>query len=658
MAAVRGFEGGLRDHAEARATAYRPLEIRAFQSEGPLPLKFLSSLLASLTVGTTTTGTDIYRRDYTWQAEQVTRTDTYLLGATTARTETYSYDALLRLTGMSGTNFSTVGGAVGSRSYGYDGRGNRTSQTNEDCGYGLTYGTSAHPDQLTSRASSCTGSILATTYAYDRDGRVSSMTGPNDSTGSAAWQFTMTDGPDSTSGGLDSVYKSINVNGAVYSYYYDAFNRRRAKQYPLNMKDEFYYRVDNLLLVDLGNDSTVSVAAHPEDDYVWLDGRPLAVVRGKLNSSYARLADTGGADCTRNGEYQQCGTFGVVTDHIGAPVLMLDDHRRVVGEGSMDPFGAVNTVSLHKESAHPYANNTSVTLADFKQPVWGTGTATRLRVDFAVVDTETNSGTPIDSLTLKDGDTGTTLASGIGGHHAGRIVSGWVTPSAGRVQVAFTSSASNCCPTTGGGLNCTASCTQAPSYPYTGAVMEGYEYQRYQTGASPTWTPLRYRGQYSDAESGLHGNWNRFYGMGAGRFMEQDPHAIQPAVAIQDMKTGYGFAAIYGFANNNSLFFYDEDGLKPTANGKGGKGGGPPAPSFNCDDWFSIYNEVQDPCNAVNNLFKTDPLHADPSFEYGFCLRLFKSTYCDSPSIKCKSTKNSLCACNTAGSNPRSGASR
>jgi RHS repeat-associated protein len=526
----------------------------------------------------------------------VTQTDTYLLGATTARTETYSYDALLRLTGMSGTNFSTVGGAVGSRSYGYDGRGNRTSQTNEDCGYGLTYGTSAHPDQLTSRASSCTGSILATTYAYDRDGRVSSMTGPNDSSGSAAWQFTMTDGPDSTSGAFDSVYKSISVNGAVYSYFYDAFNRRRAKQYPLNMRDEFFYSADNLLLVDLGNDSTVSVAAHPEDDYVWLDGRPLAVVRGKLNSSYARQADTSGADCTRNGEYQQCGTFGLVTDQIGSPVLMLDDHRRVAGEGSMDPFGAVNTVSLNKESAHPYANNTSVTLADFKQPAWVSGTTTRLRVDFAVMDTETNSGTPLDSVALKDGDTGTTLSSGIGGHHAGRIVTAWVTPSAGRVQVAFTSSASNFCPATGGGLDCSATCTQAPNYPYTGVVVEGYEYQRYQTGATPSWTPLRYPGQYSDAESGLHQNWNRFLGSEVGRYLQVEPKLANPRYTARMSKEGYDLP-VYAYAGDNPEVNSDPTGLYRVG------------PGPECQNWYAALREARNKagCNDQN---KCDPKNA------------------------------------------------
>lgn len=554
--------GGLRSYTVVNQAAGTPAYVNYLHVAPGGSIDPHTGLLASLTVGTTSTGTDIYRRDYTWQADQVTQTDTYLLGATTARTETYSYDALLRLTGMSGTNFSTVGGAVGSRSYGYDGRGNRTSQTNEDCGYALTYGTSTHPDQLTSRASSCTGSILATAYAYDRDGRVSSMTGPNDSSGSAAWQFTMTDGPDSTSGALDSVYKSISVNGAVYSYYYDAFNRRRAKQYPLSMVDEFYYRTDNLLLVDLGNDSTVTVTAHPVDDYVWLDRRPVAIVRGKVNSSYARQADTSGADCTRNGEYQQCGTFALVTDHIDAPVLMLDDHRRVVGEGSMDPFGPVNTVSLNKESAHPYANNTNVTLADFRQPAWGTGTSTRLRVLFAVVDTETNSGTPVDSVTLKDGDTGTTLASGIGGHHAGRIVSGWVTPSAGRAQVVFTSSASNCCPATGGGLDCSGACTQAPNYPYTGVVVEAYQYQRYQSTASPSWMSLRYPGQYYDQESSLAQNWNRFYDGLTGRYKSPEPLVHNPGSVRKSTENGRTLP-VYAYAENMPTSTIDGNGLWP-----------------------------------------------------------------------------------------------
>ena len=72
-------------------------------------------------------GGDIYQRTYTWQADQVAQIDTCLLGATTPRTETYSYDGALRLTGAArpAGNADATGGAFTSRSYNYDGRGRR-----------------------------------------------------------------------------------------------------------------------------------------------------------------------------------------------------------------------------------------------------------------------------------------------------------------------------------------------------------------------------------------------------------------------------------------------------------------------------------------------------------------------------------------------------
>ena len=550
--------GGLRAYIIDDQTACAPTYVNYRHVKPGGSTDVHTGLVGSLTVSTTATGFDIYRRDYTWQADQVTQTDTYLLGATTARSETYGYDALQRLTGMAGTNFSTVGGAVGSRVYGYDGRGNRTSQINEDCGYALTYGSPTHPDQLTQRASSCSGSILSTSYHYDRDGRVDSMTWPNDSTGTPSYQFTMGEGPDGLSSAVDSVYKSINVNGVVYGYFYDAFHRRRAKQYPLGMEDEFYYRLDNLLLVDVGNDSTISVGAHPVDEYVWLGGRPVAVIRSKLDTSYARQPDSNTADCTRSGAYQSCGTFAIVTDHIGAPVLMLDDQQRVVGEFSMDPLGAVNTVSLNKETAHPYANDTDVTLADFKQPGWGTGITTRLRVNFALVDTEANNGTPLDYVTLKDGDTGVPFAPGIGGHNDGRVTSQWVIPTAGHVQAVFSSNGTNCCPLQGGTLDC--GCAEAPNFAYTGVAMESYEFQRYDWSASPSTIPLRYAGQYMDSETKLLQNWNRFYDSSTGRYLEHENALDRPRVAVAVARHGI-LLPVYSYASNNPIYWTDPKGL-------------------------------------------------------------------------------------------------
>jgi hypothetical protein len=104
------------------------------------------------------------------------------------------------------------------------------------------------------------------------------------------------------------VFKAAVVNGAAYNYFYDAFAQRRFKSYPLDgVNDEYFHSVRNELLTDQGVDSiTTSVAGYPVDDYVWLDGRPVAVVRGKFDGTWTRLPDST-ANCMRNDEPAACG---------------------------------------------------------------------------------------------------------------------------------------------------------------------------------------------------------------------------------------------------------------------------------------------------------------------------------------------------------------
>lgn len=115
------------------------------------------------------------------------------------------------------------------------------------------------------------------------------------------------------------------LNG-VYSYFYDAFGRRRAKTTPWSTTDEYFYDTGHQMLSDRGSDTVgASATTFPEDDYVWLGGRPVAVVRGKFNAStWARSPDGFGASCDRDSVAASCGTFMLVTDSLGKPVLMLD----------------------------------------------------------------------------------------------------------------------------------------------------------------------------------------------------------------------------------------------------------------------------------------------------------------------------------------------
>lgn len=477
---------------------------------------------------------DIYTRGYTYKADQVVQEDTCLLGATASHTVAYGYDRALRLVSASSPTFATNGGTIGTRAYGYDGRGNRTSESREDCGYALAYGSAGQPDQLTSQSSSCAGALLGYSYAYDQDGRLQSKSWPVDSSGLSGTVLTLASavqGAGSNSG-LETVYKSISVNGALYGYFYDAFNRRRLKTYPAGPMDEYFHDTANQLLVDQGNDSVTAASSLPVDEYVWLSGRPVVLIRSKLSTGYVRQAD-GTGDCTRNGESASCGVYFPVTDPLGKPVLMLDASRQVTGVAEYDTFGFPNRVSLNTETAHPYANNATATLADFIQPLGGTanpGTQVRVRVLFDVVDTEGPSGSPADYVFLADPDGGVALTSNIGRPHRGQVWSPWVQPSAGRVQTRFVSNATG--------------------NTYTGVVMAGYEYQRFQTGAQPFWTPLRFPGQYYDSETDLVQNWNRFYDPASGRYLESEPLLMLPRRAT-----------VYSYAGSNPITRYDPTGL-------------------------------------------------------------------------------------------------
>jgi RHS repeat-associated protein len=90
-------------------------------------------------------------------------------------------------------------------------------------------------------------------------------------------------------------------------------------------------------------------------------------------------------------------------------------------------------------------------------------------------------------------------------------------------------------------------------------VVGSYEYRRYQTGALPFWTPLRFPGQYYDAESDLFENWNRFYDSPSGRYLASEPIYESPPGFIGLSLRAFA-APIYGYSGNNPLGFIDPNG--------------------------------------------------------------------------------------------------
>ncbi|NMO14731.1 RHS repeat-associated core domain-containing protein [Pyxidicoccus fallax] len=573
--ALLGGDATVPPAAGSECSATRP--VAPGDSTGRLRSLWVTKLI-SVPYGTTQ---DLYKRTYTWAADQVARIDTCLLGATVPRTETYAYDGMLRLTSASrpAGNVAAAGGAFSAQSYQYDGRGNRTGLTNGTCQDGsaqvmdLQYGTTPGVDQLVSVASSC-DTASETAYAFDADGRVVQVAESGGRQGGRALDFSY-GASSGTAGGVqssasDTVFKAAMVNGVAYNYFFDAFNRRRLKVYPTGVSDEYFHDVSNQLLSDRGNASLDVGSGYVEDDYVWLDGRPVVMVRGRFDAGWVRQSEfstttTFSPACGRNGEPADCGLYFPVSDHLMKPVLMLNGTYKVAGAADYDPFGHVNRVVLSGGTANPYAHGLNATLADFTQPVAGAAnpnTVVRMRVLLGAVDTESNGATLLDFVTLKDGSTGATLGGPMGGHLAGPTWTSWVHPSAGHVKVDFSSNASNCCPDGQGGLNCGTECSAYPNHPYTGVSVAAYEYQRYQPNVQPLWTPLRFPGQYHDAETDLFENWNRYYDSSHGRYLQPEP-MLQRPLKLEGLARQGPTLPTYAYALNNPVTYTDPDGEFP-----------------------------------------------------------------------------------------------
>ncbi|WP_146210166.1 RHS repeat-associated core domain-containing protein [Vitiosangium sp. GDMCC 1.1324] len=500
---------------------------------------------------------DIYQRTYTWKADQVVRTDTCLLGASAPRTESYGYDRTLRLTGMQWSAESITGGY----GFGYDGRGNRTSMNIDGSSYNMSYAAAPRGDRLTGWSSSASNSLWGYTLAYDAEGRVTRKEGAKTLDGQPTYTLGFRYGQ-SVGVATETVFRAVEVNGVFYNYYYDAQGRRRSKSYPGGTSDEFFHDMSSKMLVDRGSSSTTTPVAHyTQDDYVWLGGRPVAMVRGKLSNTWIRLSDSS-TDCSRNGEASACGVYFPVTDHIGKPVLMLDGAGRVAGAVDYEPFGQANRVALHAETGHPLPTMGSpYTMAELRQPT-SASTQVKMRVLFHLLDTKGQG-----HLNLVDGTDGRTLSDAIDSSEQGHFWSGWVQPSAGYAKVRFTYTTS--CPVICNDLFCHEDCTtesfagtqaNSSSSTSTGVVMEAYEYQRYQTGAQPFWTPLRFPGQYYDAETDLFENWNRYYDPSIGRYLQPEPILQDPQSHLRYARLGHGLP-VYVFALSNALAFSDPTGL-------------------------------------------------------------------------------------------------
>lgn len=89
-----------------------------------------------------------------------------------------------------------------------------------------------------------------------------------------------------------------------------------------------------------------------------------------------------------------------------------------------------------------------------------------------------------------------------------------------------------------------------------------YEYRLHESAvATPVWLPLRFPGQYADAESGLFDNWNRFYDPATGQYTASDPLMMSPAFFGESLTNSGMVPLAYAYAGNSPVLQFDWSGL-------------------------------------------------------------------------------------------------
>ncbi len=357
--------------------------------------------------------------------------------------------------------------------------------------------------------------------------------------------------------GLEGVYRGVTNEYGFHEYFYDGANRRRVKVYSSGERDEYFFKEGGTeLLTDIGNDSVARSLSHPIDDYVWLDGKPVVIVRGRLNTARERLADSEEENCGRNGADTSltgvktgttCGLYYPVTEPNGRLAVMLDGDGLIAGVGEAEAGGSVNQVPVLLSTGQPYTSG-NATLLNFAHQPWGKGEMeVRTRLHFFGVDLRGQ-----DDVTLAgDGHSTSAKARCPQGRQCNRTL--------GRVTTDWVMSANE-----GYDLLPIEMTSLEPGVLVGryGAVVDYVEYLRSEHGAKAWWPPLRLPGQYFDAETGLHENWNRFYDPATGQYLQPEPMLSDPRFIRRMAQQGHGVPA-YAYAMNNPLYFTDPNGLYP-----------------------------------------------------------------------------------------------
>ncbi len=461
---------------------------------------------------------NILRKYLSWSGDSLTTEQTCFtgLGQTAEHRQTYGLDKLHRITSVTGANMPVMTHGLGdvpwsgghSRTYSYTARGERDDSTIDGCGRTLAEGRAS---MLTSSlpASSCSSTVLeGPTFLYDESGRTREVnSGPSGPT-----QFREQLGYAASGGGLEAVFNEVALKrfetALYWEYYYDAFNRRRAKVPPTGTSEmeEFFY--------GLGHDELESLAWNGSwltqiDDNIWLAGRLVAVFRGNLYTESHHRADSITSECARPGGAARCGLHFVINDATPKPILvMAKADGAITGAVLYDEFGHIN------------------------------------RIPFIVGASQSKS---LGRVSLP------------GGKIQARAF--WRRASAGSALFEDIEQGGELAAQWGPWTSTDGSTAFASSSGYYDTQAEAVEYRRYSSKALPWFPNLRFPGQHWDEETDLFENWNRFYDPGSGRYLSPEPLLQSPAYVRRMAQTGMSVPT-YAYAANNPLRYIDRTGLR------------------------------------------------------------------------------------------------
>lgn len=509
----------------------------------------------------------IMRKFYRWQGEELLAehtcyprtTGNAALAQTSEERKTFTYDQMHRLTNEARLGLPRMDQVLGGAAYNlngpgnpqqgtattYNSRSNRTAQTVDGCAFNYSIPSGANRDLInvvTPSTGSCQGRFSGPTLTWDADGRLSRHTD--------AYGFWYTDfgyGA-AANGGLDSVFHSASIsqftgpyNGSgtyattTFQYYYDAFNRRRLKILPTGATQEFFYGGEKQLLSEVTSPTPSGGSPYAIEDHVWLDGMPVALIRGSMLSSggnWVRGVETFTSSCSKLSDGGFCGRYYLFTDLQKRPFLMVRrDTAEITQAANYDAFGNVNRIPMVSgvNNNDPGQIISRATLPAGKNWV-------RVRANYVVA--------PVNGVALN----GTTVftPSSVPKVNA---VSGFV----------FHGTAANT-PVT---LNLTGA-GPTPSGGLPGLQVNELEYFRTSNSVG-LFTPLRFPGQYYDPELDLVENWNRYYFPNLGRYLSPEP-LMDTAFLVRQVLGRSAPALPFGFVGNNPVRFADPDGrrISPT----------------------------------------------------------------------------------------------